>query len=174
MLSAEEFFTRCAGSVDQYNSTESFIGYFQSFRPNGSGLNELFKGAVKGKEVLERLLAIYKAIESSYCKNDWYFLVKKPPTVSETKACSIFREHLQSMKLIVDEMDEMDVSEEISNITHLNVLQLDDQSINYDVYESSLEAGIQDIVTDLLCEYDPIDSEALLLEEGIYSMTMTY
>ena len=30
---------------------------------------------------------------------------------------------------------------------------------------------LQDIVTDLLCEHDPFDSEVLILEEGIYSMT---
>lgn len=155
--------------IDEYRD---LFGYFQRFRPHGDGLAEVFKGVVKGAEILERLLPFFDHT------SDWtgaYFVVASPVPSTESEVADLVRRHLDSIREIANEAGD-DTLDEVESILGTTQLQFSDTPIErqptFD--PDSPDVFIYDVMTDWFSDLEPVESEGLLLREAAYSMTADY
>ena len=67
---------------DEAGSDDDLFGLFQTFRPDGKGVEQVFAPLVNGQSFIERILPVYEATASSPAE-DAYFVVRREPAGSE-------------------------------------------------------------------------------------------
>src|SRR5438309_1359746 len=78
-------------------TSENLAGFFQTFRPHGDHLADVFEGVVGASDILPRLMEVYEATAEGYERGDAYFIVKNPKPLSVEHARELASLHLQSM-----------------------------------------------------------------------------
>jgi hypothetical protein len=77
-------------------------GFFQPFRPDGAGLEDVFAGTERGSELLELLLEVFRVTARGWDPNDAYFLVKAPQPLTQSETQRLARLHRDSMAHVAE------------------------------------------------------------------------
>ena len=168
MNASEELrkFARIAGipesSVDEKSD---LIGFFQYFRPFGDKLNEVFEGAVRGDEVMERVLKCFSATSQS--SNGPYF-ISVGHDATQSDVTTLIRNHFQDLRSIAEIMGDNELNNILSAITLRYVSESEFEQLMPG--DDAPDAWIFDLVTDYMTTLTPVDTSLLLLKDAVYSM----
>lgn len=154
-----------------FKNEDELYGYFECFRPDGKGVENVFAGIVGGDEIVARLKRVYE------CTNDRieaYFIVRRPKPATKERILLLTTQHLEKVRQIAIDFGvlgarlakRLEVLPEIS----INYTAIPEQIRNSDAPETS----IYDITGDWFIDLKPIESDALLLEEAFYSIACDY
>src|SRR4051812_18265158 len=91
-----------AMASQSWTKSDDLFAYFDCFRPEGKGVEEVFAGVVRGKEILERLLRVFEATKESY-RRFLYFIVCSPPRVDDERLVELTRLHYDCIRQIARE-----------------------------------------------------------------------
>jgi hypothetical protein len=145
-------------------------GFFQSFRPDGRGLEEVFAGVVGGGELLQRLLELYRVTAWGWDPNDAYFLVKAPQPLAETEMRRLAQLHHASMVHVAELAGATEVKSFLEMGSRLAVVaRVESRALaegaNLEVYEAAVN---------FVANLPGTESEALLLGEAYYGIACDY
>jgi len=145
-------------------------GFFQAFRPDGKGLEDVLASVVGGRELLQRLLKVYRVTAPGWKPEDAYFLVRVPQPLTEVEVFRLAQRHRDSMAQLasflgVDELRALlGTAREISFVPTMESTALA-AGANLQIYEAAVE-----FMTALPVQ----ESEALLLGEAYYGIACDY
>jgi hypothetical protein len=107
---------------------EDAIGFFQTLRPDGDALNELFDGVDQGDELRERLLHVFRAAGDSARPDgarDAYFVVRKPMGISAEVVEHAGRLWLKQLAMIDNKVGDGSIAEIVDAEPQVRVLEGD-------------------------------------------------
>jgi len=145
-------------------TSEEMAGFFQAFRPLGVGLVDALQGVSLSGEIVPRLLEIYAATADGY-RSDAYFIVRRPPPLSNDRAAQLAVDHCRRMEAISRRV-QFDKLAQLLQTYQCTELIVDNCPESAE--ESTLEDLLDDAVTEFMFSMTPLDSQALLLSEAIY------
>jgi hypothetical protein len=184
-MDEKEYFAklkRIAGDTsDMQWDGDSLGGFFLKFRPDGKGVEEVLEGVEMGDEILNRLLLFYEATSPGK-PEDFYFKVKDLPAISSDEAKRLVTEYLEKMAEFAREDDtgSSDAKRMVKLLRKFlkrtpNIKVTEGQAPRrQEDEESDLGALIPYVISDLIIEADAVESLAMQLEEGLYSMAADY
>ena len=145
-------------------------GFFQSFRPDARGLDNVFAGVVGGPDLLQRLLEVYRATATGWDPADAYFLVRSPQPLGEAEAIMLAQRHRDSMVRIASHLGADEVGSVLEAAKEVSVVGSREgtaaaEGANLQIYEA---------VIDFMTSLTPRQSEALLLGEAYYAIACDY
>lgn len=79
---------------------DSLAGFFQCFRPEGAGIEQIFAGLGKADELVSRLRGVYRATAPGRSEGAAYFVVDVPPALGKRRALDLGRQHLDALERI--------------------------------------------------------------------------
>lgn len=145
-------------------------GFFQSFRPDGKGLEDVFAGVAGGSELLERLLEVYRVTATGWKPQDAYFLVKAPKPLAESEILRVAGLHRDSMAHVAGLTGAIKLKSFLEAGTRLSaVARVESTALsegaNLEVYEAAV---------DFMANLPGQESKALLLGEAYYGVACDY
>jgi hypothetical protein len=154
------------------NEEDDLFYYFNFFRPGGEGVDKVFEGIIGGKEIADRLRLVYQATKES---QHLYFIVCRSlpatgkrlielTTQHYKKVAQIAREHGECEELIqlFDKFPKIEITTEPAPDRR----QPDPNCPETWVY------GV--VICDWFNHLEPVQSDALLMEEAFYSIACDY
>ncbi len=145
-------------------------GFFQSFRPDGKGLEEVFAGVVGGNELLPRLLEVYQATAKGWDPNDAYFLVRVPQPLSETETLRFARLHRDSMAYVAGRVGAVELKSSLETASRFSVVA----RIESTALAEGANLGVYEAAVDFMANLPAMQSDALLLGEAYYGIACDY
>jgi hypothetical protein len=153
------------------SATEAELyGFFQSFRPDGRGLEDVFAGVVGGHELLQRLLEVYRVTAAGWEPHDAYFLVKAPPALAESEMLRLSQLHRDAMQLVARFAGATELESLLDAARRLSVVARVESTA------AAVGANLQvhEAAVDFVANLPGLDSEALLLGEAYYGIACDY
>jgi hypothetical protein len=145
-------------------------GFFQSFRPDGEGLEDVFAGVVGGSGLLQRLLEVYRVTAAGWQPGDAYFVVRGPQRLAETEIVRLAQLHRHSMAQVAELAGAGDLKSLLEMKGHVTVVpRVESTALEVGANLSIYEAAV-DFVANLRAE----ESEAFLLGEAYYAIACDY
>lgn len=150
-----------------------FYGYFQSFMPDGIGIEKVFKPIVNGRLLHDRLLEIYALTKAHYEKLGaegrvpGYFC---PPRRQDTEALKSFGQKLISnLQRFAELVDNKEYSDTITAITavevHLEAFSFAENPTHFVVYEA---------ISNWFIDQTDFNAPIAVLSEAYYSIDCDY
>lgn len=105
---------------------DALIGVFQSFRPDGIGLDAAFEGLDESAELQGRLSDLYRECGDSMRPQggrDAYFVVRRPRPIDPAVAESAAREWLDNLAILSQAAGNLRASEYLSRDLRIRVLE---------------------------------------------------
>jgi len=133
-------------------------------------LEAVLADAAGGREILARLLEIYRVTAPGWDPTDAYFHVKKPEPLPSNQAPKWAQQHLQAMLSLARAVNNAEMKSMLGapitvQVTRGAVPPPADEGPDMQIYE---------LATDFIGSLTPVESDALLLAEAIYSMACDY
>ena len=150
---------------------ESLAGFFQAFRPQGSGLSKVFEGVVGGEEILKRLIAIYRATESGWEKRDAYFVVRKPAPLSEKTAIQLVNLHLDNFAEIARQIDNGELLQLLCPRPNIEIHQ---GTTPWPPSDDDPEVLLYEAQGEFIQSLKPLKSSASILSDAVYHIANDY
>jgi len=153
------------------SATEAdLFGFFQAFRPEGKGLEEVFAGVVGGSELLQRLLELYRATAIGWEPHDAYFLVKAPQPLPEKEIMRLAGLHRDSMAQVAGLAGAPELESFLGRGSECSlVAKVESTALAMDANLKVYEAAV-----DFMSSLPGRESEALLLGEAYYGIACDY
>jgi hypothetical protein len=153
-----------------FKNEDQLYGYFECFRPDGKGVENVFAGIVGGDEIVQRLRKVYE------CTNDSagaYFIVRRPAPVTPERLVDLTTQHYLKVRQIARSFGDARLVSELEVFPEIEIKRetIPDR-VRSDVYAP--EASVYDVTGDWFRGLDPIQSDALLLHEAFYSIACDY
>lgn len=158
-------FSDAAGISPPAESPVGLVGLFQSFRPDGNGLESVMAKVQGGEEVFSRALQVYAASSGAYRPGQAYFHVS-PGRVRGEDALSLARGHLRALeKLVQDDVELVELLRGVSveYAPDLSCLQRLDGDDDPSVW-------IFDAVSDALADAVDQSSPLVVLRDAAYAI----
>lgn len=177
MPTAEEMFDRwkriAKDTLPRPWTQENLAGFFQLFRPDGEGLDAVFKDVVGAGEILPRLLEVYRATAEGWDQDgeDAYFIVRHPEPISTAQASMLARSHLDQLAAIAQEMNDVEAVELLLRPLSLVVVE---GETPWPPDDDDPETLIYEMRGDFMASLEPLESHALLMKEGLYYIACDY
>ncbi|MCB2313368.1 hypothetical protein LGL55_19785 [Clostridium tagluense] len=150
-------------------------GFFSMFRPNGTGLNKVFKGTNKGDEILKRVLEIYEATSEDYDGSDWYFVVRKPKITSKDNIESIAKGFLYNVIEMAKSLDDEYFYKFINNPPKIQVIEgTCPKKVTDEYSEFDFDIGVYELMHNYMDEMIGEESDAVLFREPLYQIACRY
>lgn len=105
---------------------DAFVGFFQSFRPDGNGLKNVFDGLAVADELHERLEELFEVAGDDRRPQggrDAYFVVRKPQRIAPALAEMTGRRWIDRMAQLAKYFDRLEAAETLSGIKTIRVLE---------------------------------------------------
>jgi len=159
--------------IDSDDLRCQFYGYFQSFMPNGNGLEKVFEPIINGDLYFERLIKIFSATEERFNelskegKSPGYFC----PNPEKNKELLILngRKYIENLKLFSEIVADQEFINTMSGIKTVEITDSDKRTNENDtntiVYES---------ISDWFIDNTNFDSIIEVLDEAYYSINCDY
>ena len=122
----EQFCQAARLDSDASANPDALIGVFQSFRPDGIGLESAFEGLDEANELQERLSDLYRECGDSLRPQggrDAYFVVRRPRPIDPSVAESATREWLENLAILARAADNAHAAEYLSRDLRIRVLE---------------------------------------------------
>jgi hypothetical protein len=170
MSKAAKVLARCkslAGdnSTRQWRTAEDAASLLHAFRPDGEGVDAIMEGVVRGEEVLPRLKALYAAT-SATPKALPYPLPAHQAHRSLTEIEETVQQQLDKLREIVQHDGD---AKAIAMLAKQFKIQHFDQKTRTTAEGDRIRNYLNDVLIDFRSKLAPVDSDALLLKEAIYS-----
>lgn len=149
---------------------ENMAGFFQCFRPDGRDLPEVFEGVVGADEILPRLLEVYQATADGWEANgvyDGYFIVRNPHPLSVSRATGLLRQHLERAAAIAEAIGCDELAVLLGSPFRLETVE---GQAPWPPGDNGSETLIYEAIGDFMRSLTPRESDALLMEEGLYTL----
>lgn len=144
---------------------------FQSFRPLGKGAERILNGFWGARQVLPRLLEVYRATASGWDKRPLafdYFIVTDPPAIAESRVDELIRSYLDKMKQIAAEINYRKTASILSAVERVQIIRAQDAPYSLDLNRT--EDLLYAMQSDFFSLTPSHPSELWLLEPAFYSM----
>lgn len=108
------------------STAEMLIGLFQSFRPDGEGLGDLFEPLPQSEQLLDRILPLYEVAGSGQRPGggkDAFFVVRGAPELAPEQAKQLGKQWLQGLRTIASQTGQDSISEHLGGDIEVRVLQ---------------------------------------------------
>ena len=151
-------------------SEADLFGFFQAFRPDGTGLDDALRGAVGADEVLPRLLEVYRATAPGWDPADAYFLVRQPEPLSSAVAADLALAHVGAMREIGHALGRGDLEAALGTAPSIQYAQ----GAAPPPESAGLEMEVYELATDFVAGLSPVESDLLLLGEAAYGIACDY
>jgi hypothetical protein len=152
---------RSAGGNPTVDDT---YGFFQSFRPNGYGLEDALNPIPAGALVAARMRPLFS---STFNSEDWNFVVRRPRLKSQDSILELGRSHLHSLQQI---------AAAVGDIETQRLLAVDQVETSEEppMLEDDAELAASDVVTDYVVPLESTPAFAADLREAFYSIACDY
>lgn len=117
MTTSTELFERCrlAAGIDPQmpDEPDSLIGFFQTFRPDGRGLEGLYNGVPAGDELhhrLDRLFEIAGDDRRPEGGRDAYFVVRRGRLIGPERVEQLAQQWLEKLHLLATELEDVETA----------------------------------------------------------------
>lgn len=155
----------------QFKNEDDLFAFFDCFRPDGAGLEKVFAGVVGGEEILQRLRRIYELKETATAFG--YFVVRRSIPASSEALVNLTIEHLEKVRQIAIHFDEEWLADQLKVLPDIKIKReaiSDKTRADFDAPESM----VYEVTGDWFRSLEPIQSDALLMEEAFYSIACDY
>jgi hypothetical protein len=174
MPTEEEMFARWKALAGDRStrpwSRENMAGFFQMFRPHGEGLEVAFEGVVGTEEILLRLLDVYRATAAGWADDagqDAYFIVRNPRPITEAAVLDLVRSHLRKLAAMAAAVGDREASRLLGMPLRLEAVE---GQTPWPPAPDDPETLIAEMVGDFMASLRPRESQALLMQEGFYTI----
>jgi hypothetical protein len=153
---------------------DDLAGFFQCFRPMGSGLEAAFEGVEGREEILPRLLEIYQATADGWTRDDahdMYLVVRRPPPISALRAEDLLRMYLHHVGAIARAVGNDELADLLAGPLPFEVVA---GQAPWPPGADDPETLIHEVISDFMLSLSPQPSDALLLDEGLYTIACDY
>ncbi len=130
MTTRTELFERCreAARIDPElpEEPDSLIGFFQTFRPDGRGLEGLFDGVPSGDDLHRRLERLFEAAGDDRRPEggrDAYFIVRRARLIGPKQVERLAQQWLEQLRLLASELDDRETARLLDRGPAVRVLE---------------------------------------------------
>jgi hypothetical protein len=152
-------------------SKDDLVGFFQAFRPFGQDIPRALESVSGANEIVPRLLRIYSATAPGWNERDAYFVVRNPTPVSQDQIRNLVLAHIQRFAEIAKHIGSIKLMEILERPPEIVVVQ---GQTPWPPSPDSVETLMYDVRTDFMASLTPSLSDALLLDEALYSIACDY
>jgi hypothetical protein len=153
---------------------DHMAGFFQRFRPDGRGLPQAFEGVVGGDEILPRLLEVYRATADGWRGGgdyDGYFVVRNPGPTPASRAEDLIRRHLGRVAAMAEAVGDDELASLLGRPLRVEVAE---GEAPWPPGEDAPESLIYEATGEFMGSLTPLESDALLMREGLYTIACDY
>jgi len=155
-----------------WKNEDDLFGFFDCFRPDGTMVERVFAGVVGGDEIVQRLLRVYECTRGTF--NAWgYFIVRRPVPATPERLVELTAQHLDKVRQIARSHQDADLAKLMDTVPEIEIRRGPAPDRKLPDYNAP-ETMIYDVVGDWLSGLDPLESDALLLDEAFYSIACDY
>lgn len=177
LMTPDDLIRRCRrliGDSPIESSGEMDVGYFfQSFRPDGHGLAEVFEGVPHGDQILSRLEEVYAV--AGHTLEDMYFVVRAPQQAEKSDALLWAKGHFENMWKLAREAKDEELAQMLGKPPMVSVSVGTAPPLpRHPRVLSDLECLLYDRIGDFVCRLEPKDDLALTLREAFYLIACDY
>jgi hypothetical protein len=155
-----------------WKNEDDLFAFFDFFRPNGAGAEKVFAGVVGGDEIVQRLLRIYECTKESF-QRYMYFIVCRPAPATPERLVDLTTQHLEKMRQIARSAGEDELVSLLEALPEIKIKREAAPTRTLPDYDAP-GTFLRDVVGDWFRSLDPVQSDALLLDEAFYSLTCDY
>lgn len=153
---------------------EDAIGFFQTFRPDGENLEQVFRDVPHGEELLERILEVFEMAGDPTRPDgarDAYFVVRKPTKISEEVARFAATEWLKQMAELDRRVGSQNLAQLLDAAPSIRVLEGQPPKHPRQIEErSDLLKLISSFSQRVVSQLNPEQDAALALRRAYYFM----
>ncbi|MGV3724317.1 MAG: hypothetical protein ACO1SX_25765 [Actinomycetota bacterium] len=176
------YWQRLAGEDPARPWAEENLGmFFQTFRPDGQGVDAAFQGVAGAEEILPRLRRVYSATAEGWENEDgqdFYFMVRRPPPLSRARAAELAAAHLRKVAAMAAELHAAEgddtAMELVQLLTPLPEVEVFSGATPWPPDDDDPETLVYEVTTDymryLKWVLSPVASHAHLLKEAFYTI----
>lgn len=153
---------------------DQMAGFFQRFRPDGRGLSRAFEGVAGGDEILARLLEVYRATADGGRgggDRDGYFVVRDPIATPASRAEDLIRRHLGRVAAMAEAVGDGELTSLLGCPLRIEVAE---GEAPWPPGEDAPESLIYEAIGEFMDSLTPLESDALLMREGLYTIACDY
>jgi hypothetical protein len=174
------FLQRCkalaGASSDAPWAAENMAGFFQTFRPDGHELEQLFAGVPAGLDVLSRLRRVYAAtttLPQDPTRFDLYFIVRNPLPKSDEYLLRRAAEHLANCRQIAADFKAQELVDMLTPIPQIRISMAPPPRVDPADHDT-LDVFIYDVQGDWHGELVPLCPHAYWMREAFYYINCDY
>ncbi|MEM8913235.1 MAG: apolipoprotein acyltransferase [Planctomycetota bacterium] len=107
-------------------SEDAFVGFFQSFRPDGLGLSDVFDGLPMADDLQARLTRLFDVAGDDRRPRggrDAYFVVRRPQRVDPDQIQAAGDDWLRRLTRLAVECDDVDLSDRLRGVRRVRLLE---------------------------------------------------
>ncbi len=176
-MTVSELFERmrlaAAVDPDQPPDSEALIGFFQTFRPDGRGLEGLFDDLPPGRELQRRLDQLFAVAGDDRRRpqggRDAYFLVRSPQPIDPQTVEALALQWLANVRDFAIHLGDQPVAETLSPLPSVRVLEgIPPKHPKQEEEKTPLLVAFQKSVPQLTARIEPKCPYAELLRQAYY------
>ncbi len=156
---------------ESWSEPADLVFLFQNFRPHGQGVERILNGFWGARQMLPRLLEVYKATASGWDARPVafdYFLVTEPTHIDDSRVEELIRSYLDKMKRMAEEINYRQTASNLSVVERVQIVRAQDAPHSLDL--SRTEDLLYAMQSDFFSLTPSQPSELWLLEPALYSM----
>ncbi len=141
--------------------------FFQEFRPDGQGLEDVFEGVPHGDQILDRLRRVYEVAGQTL--NDMYFIVRVPQPATKSDVLFWTTRHLENMQKLAREAEDEELFQMLGKPPNVAFMEGPAPPRPKDWPQlPDLECMLIDSIGDFIGRLEPRDALGLTLREAFY------
>jgi hypothetical protein len=149
---------------------DDLVGFLHCFRPSGEGLEKVFADVVRGDEILARLKEVYRATDGSESTGMYLHPTPSAPP-SQTVVLQLLEEHVAKLKEIARHVGDAGLA---SSLDRVKRYEITEGKLPNSRTSQTLAASIRAAIDEFIGSLTPVESDAELLTEALYSLAANY
>lgn len=160
--------------IDSDDINDQFYGYFQSFMPNGNGVEKVFKPIPNGDLYYDRIIKIYSAAEERFNELSeegaipGYFCPN--PVKDKELLIKYGKQYIENLKLFAQTIDDKEFEDALMEVKTIEVLEDNSDRNN----ENETNDIIYETISDWFIDNSDYESIIEILDEAYYSINCDY
>ncbi len=156
--------------TDSVRSQFDLEGFFQEFRPEGEGIEQLLCGIEKCDEVTRRLTNVFRVSASSFQASDAYFIIRNTSSIEPQKALELLRSHFRAMAEVAEHEKEPDFASALRDLKEPVFVKTNSDLTRNPSVAESFDVLLYDIATDYISKASRSSNPIYLLSEPMYGI----
>lgn len=153
------------------NEEDDLFYYFNFFRPDGAGVDKVFAGVVGGEEIVERLRLVYQSTKEN---QGLYFIVRRPLRATRKRLIELTTQHYENVAQIAREHGQCEELVTLFDKFPQIDITTEPEPDRRQPDPNCPEDLVYGVVGDWFSTLQPIQSDALSMEEAFYSIACDY